>query len=85
MRTTIRIDDDLYRRAKASAARRGQTVGELIEDAVRLALRPRNTAAAEIPELPVYGGSGTLPGVDLGDAGALRDLMDATADTRALR
>ena len=49
MRTTIRIDDDLYRRAKASVARRGQTVGELIEDAVRLVLRPRNTAVAEIP------------------------------------
>lgn len=53
--------------------------------AVGRARMNRGGAAAEIPELPVYGGSGTLPGVDLADAHALRDLMDATTDTRALR
>lgn len=85
MRTTIRIDDDLYRRAKATAARQGRSVGQLIEDAVRVALRPRIGAAGEIAELPVFGGSGTLPDVDLADPRALRDLMDATTDGRALR
>jgi Arc/MetJ family transcription regulator len=85
MRTTIRIDDDLYRRAKARAAKTGQTVGELIEDAVRTALRPRRDQPAEPRELPVYGGSGVLPGVDLGDSGALLDLMDDTRATDALR
>ena len=85
MRTTIRIDDDLYRRAKASAARRGQTVGELIEDAVRTALRPRTAPDTTIPEVPVYGESGTLAGVDLADPRALRDLMDESAEADALR
>lgn len=85
MRTTIRIDDDLYRRAKADAARRGQTVGELIEDALRLALRRPGGAAREIPELPIFGGSGTMPGVDLADSRSLRDLMDADRDLDALR
>jgi hypothetical protein len=85
VRTTIRIDDDLYRRAKADAARRGQTVGELIEDALRLALRRPGGATREIPELPIFGGSGTMPGVDLADSRSLRDLMDADRDLDALR
>lgn len=85
MRTTIRIDDDLYRRAKASAARRGMTVGQLIEDAVRMALRPRTVDQARVPDLPVYGGSGTMPGVDLADPRALRDVMDEGLGASALR
>ena len=85
VRTTIRIDDDLYRRAKASAARRGLTVGQLIEDAVRMALRPRASGSGEVPDLPVFGGSGTMPGVDLADPRALRDTMDEGVGAGALR
>lgn len=85
MRTTVRIDDDLYRRAKADAARRGQTVGELLEDALRAALRRTATDAPAPPELPVFGGSGTMPGVDLDDPRALADLMDAHGESDALR
>lgn len=85
MRTTIRIDDDLYRRAKATAARRGQTVGELIEDAVRIALRPARSRSAEVPELPVFGGSGVVPGVDLADPRSLRETMDEGVGIDALR
>ncbi|MDZ7733643.1 MAG: ribbon-helix-helix protein, CopG family [Acidimicrobiia bacterium] len=85
MRTTIRIDDDLYRRAKARAVEQGRSVGELIEDAVRMALRPPRTSSADLPDLPVFGGSGTLPGVDLADARSLRDLMDDDDDVDALR
>ena len=85
MRTTIRIDDDLYRRAKASAARSGRTVGQLIEDAVRVALRPTLRADDEVPDLPVFGGSGTLPGVDLADPRALIEVMDEGRPVDALR
>lgn len=85
MRTTVRIDEDLYRRAKADAARRGQTVGQVLEDALRLFFRRKNVDAVDLPELPVFGGSGTLPGVDLGSLGALTDLMDAERPTDALR
>ena len=84
MRTTIRIDDDLYRRAKATAARRGTTVGELIEDVVREALRPRAPKTV-VPELPTFGGGGVLPGVDLDDPRSLRDLMDQGSTGDALR
>ncbi len=85
MRTTIRIDDDVYRRVKARAARTGRTVGEVIEDAVREALRPRRTDPRDMVPLPTFGGGGTLPGIDLGDAGALRDRMDEGESLNALR
>lgn len=84
MRTTIRIDDDLYREVKAEAAREGRSVGEVIEDALRTRhqrLRREDT----IPALPVFGGSGVMPGVDLGDNAALRDLMDEESSLDALR
>jgi len=86
MRTTIRIDDALYRRAKAHAARTGRTVSEVIEDAVRETLRPRPARAPKkLPELPVYGGSGVMPGVEIADSRALRDRMDEGEDLVALR
>ncbi len=85
VRTTIRIDDNLYRRAKASAARQGVTVGQLIEDAVRAALRPLPRDADDLPELPTFGHGGVLPGVDLDDAKSLRDVMDMGTPLDALR
>jgi len=84
MRTTIRLDDDLYREIKAQAALEGRTVGEVIEDALRLR-RQRGHVDASFEPLPVYGGSGVMPGVDLGDMAALRDVMDADASVDALR
>jgi predicted transcriptional regulator len=76
MRTTIRMDEDLYRRAKAAASREGRPVSQLIEDAVRAALRPRRSSIDDVEELPVFGDSGLMPGVDLEDRRSLIDLMD---------
>jgi hypothetical protein len=83
MRTTIRIDDELYRSVKERAARTGRTVTAVIEDAIRLAFtlpQPRG----ELEPTPVFGGSGTLPGVDLSDNAATHELMDGT-EVDALR
>lgn len=85
VRTTIRIDENVYRQAKSRAATTGRTVSEIIEDAVRESLRPRPTDHTELPPLPTFGGSGVLPGVDLADASALRDRMDEGVPLHALR
>jgi plasmid stability protein len=45
MRTTIRIDDELYREVKARAARSGRTVAAVLEDAVRRGLAPSERRA----------------------------------------
>ena len=77
VRTTIRIDDALYRQAKTQAARSGRTVSEVIEDAVRKSLGSRSERQhRRRTKLPVSGGSGLMPGVDIADSRALRDLMD---------
>lgn len=84
MRTTIRLDDDLYRDVAAQAALEGRTVGEVIEEALRLRHR-RGRGEVAIEPLPVYGGSGVMPGVELGGTAALRDRMDAGVSVDALR
>lgn len=86
MRTTIRIDDELYRAVKERAARTGRTVGELVEDAVRRLLSTGEAQGPDpLPSLPVYGGSGVVPGVDLTSGASLRELMDEDVPARALR
>jgi hypothetical protein len=85
VRTTLDIDDALYRRAKATAAERGCSVTSVIEEALRLALDGRGDQRARIP-LPVAKETGgTLPGIDLHDGRALREIMDEGRDLNALR
>jgi antitoxin component of RelBE/YafQ-DinJ toxin-antitoxin module len=54
MQTTLRIDDSLYREAKAEAARRGLTLTRFIEDALRARIgssdMPMPARQAEIDE-----------------------------------
>jgi plasmid stability protein len=85
MRTTIRINDALYRRVKARAAQTGRTVSDVVEDALRESLSPRRGEQTELPALPVVGGSGVMPGVDLANHAALRDRMDDGVELDALR
>lgn len=77
MRTTVRLDDHLLRRAKAAAAESGQTLTALIEDALREKLTPRPASPRrKRVRLPTYRGEGLRPGVDLDDSASLLDLMD---------
>jgi hypothetical protein len=77
MRTTLNIDDDLYRRAKTEAARVGTTVTALLEDALRARLQRAETAVeAPAVRLTTVGGNGVRPGIDLDDSAALLDAMD---------
>lgn len=85
MRTTITISEDLYREAKATAAASARTVSQVIEDAVRAALRTADTPETAATPLPVFGGSGVLPGIDLSDPRSLHDAMDDDRDLDALR
>ena len=40
MKTTLEIDDDLYRQAKAHASLTGQKMKDLVTEGLRLALQP---------------------------------------------
>lgn len=84
MRTTIRIDDELYRRVRQVADRTDRTIGEVIEDAIQLAFRPTRDDQP-ISDLPVHGGSGVMPGVDLTSNRSIAEAMDEDRALDAMR
>jgi hypothetical protein len=81
MRTTIRINDDLLKEAKAVALATDRTLTELVADSLRETLAQRRASAKrERVTLPTFKGSGLRPGVDLNDSAALLDLMEQQDD-----
>ena len=85
VRTTVRLDDDLYREVKARAAREGRTVASVLEDAVRVGMR-RPAKAEARPFVPTtFGSGGLMPGVDLSNNASLSELLDADTPLEKLR
>jgi hypothetical protein len=78
MRTTIRINDDLLKRAKKRAADDGRTLTSLVEDGLTLILtKPKRTHRKRV-DLPVSKTTGgVLPGVDLNRSSDLEEVMNA--------
>ena len=77
MRTTIRINDQLLREAKAHAARMGCSLTSLIEDGLRQALSHQTTSPKrDHIRLNTVSGRGLKPGVDLDDSATLRDITE---------
>jgi hypothetical protein len=78
MRTTIAVNDHLLVAAKRRASERGQTLGQVIEGALRRELAEE--APTEPIAVPVFrGGDGPLAGVDLRSNVALREVLDRGA------
>jgi hypothetical protein len=76
MRTTVAVDDHLLAAAKQRARARGQTLGQVVEDALRRELAEPPMAEAVV-DIPVFrGGSGPQPGVDLRSNRALAEVLD---------
>lgn len=64
MRSTIRIDDELYREVKQRAARSGRTVAAVLEDAVRRGLTPsERRSAGRYTIRPIGSGGLRRPGL----------------------
>ena len=77
MRTTIRLDDDVFRAYKQRAAARGTTFAQEIENALRADLQARDVRADEEPfAVLVFDGDGSRALVDLDDNRVLQELMD---------
>jgi Arc/MetJ family transcription regulator len=76
MRTTVSISDDLLQEAKLLAARTGRSLGDVVDDALRVLLAQRESRGPADVVLPVFGGSGLLPGVDLEDKDALAAVLE---------
>jgi hypothetical protein len=85
VRTTIRIDDDLYREVKAIAARAGRTVAAVLEDAVRRGLDVSEARTRQRYAVRPTGTGGLRPGVDLSSNAAVGEILDEGASIDALR
>lgn len=84
-RTTVRLPEDLLRRAKRKATAEGRTVTALIEDGLRRVLKEHEPARGRRVMPPVSTAKGGLmPGIDLDDTAALQELDDLE-DARDLR
>ena len=77
MRTTIRIKDDLLKRAKKRAADEGRTLTSLVEDGLMLLLSKAKASRRKRIELPVSEAiGGVLPGIDLNRSSDLEEVMN---------
>jgi hypothetical protein len=77
-RTTVRLPEDLMKRAKRKAIAEGRSVTALIEDGLRQVLSEhrRSGRTRRLP-LPVSSATGGLmPGIDLDDAASLQEIDD---------
>ena len=77
MRTTLSIHDSLLQRAKEISAQRNVSIGELVEEGLRvtLAARPK-TGRGQVKPVMTFRGDGVQPGVDLTNPSALLDVME---------
>lgn len=77
-RTTVRLPEDLVRRAKSKAVREGRTVTSLIEEGLRRVLDDRSSAIKAkrvMPRVSTATG-GLMPGIDLDNSAALQEMED---------
>jgi plasmid stability protein len=77
VRTTIQIDDEVFRAFKQRAAEHGTSLAHEIETALRAELAARvETTRSKPYRVPTFHGVAPVPGVDLNSNAALADLLD---------
>ena len=80
MKTTLNINDAVMRELKREAAKRGCTMGVLVESALRLFLKASKKPPAELPPLPTFNGGREL--VDFSNREAMYDALEDADDRR---
>jgi hypothetical protein len=76
MRTTIDLDEPLFRQLKQEAARRETTLRELVNEYLRKALAQAERKPKYRFDWKPHRGGRIMPGVRLDDRKSLWDLMD---------
>lgn len=75
MKTTLVIDDTIFRRLKTEASREGTTISALVESALRIFFEKRRGGGKrKLPPLPTFDSGGAL--VDVADRDALYRAME---------
>jgi len=77
MRTTVRLDETLFREVKKYAAETGRSLTVVIADALRETLARRQKTSKSSPvRLPTFGGSRLMPGINLDKTSELLGRLD---------
>jgi hypothetical protein len=81
MRTTIRLNESLFRQVKRKALEQRKTFTAVVEDALSAWVQGKSQDAGQNQRirLPKSGKGGLLPGVDLDSNKSLSDRMDGFA------
>jgi hypothetical protein len=76
-RTTVRLPEELMRRAKRKAASQDRTLTALIEDGVRRVLKERDPLPGKriLPRVSTATG-GVMPGIDISNSAAMQEMDD---------
>lgn len=83
VRTTVNIDDHLLAEAKQMAARSHRSLGEVVDDGLRLLTAQRDEGKRRSVNLPTFGSGGLQPGVDLDDKEQMAELLGDNEFPRA--
>ena len=76
-RTTVRLPEELLKRAKRRAASEGRTLTSLIEDGLRAVLDEKRNVAQANRTIPLSKATGgLLPGVDLTKLSSIQEIDD---------
>jgi hypothetical protein len=78
MRTTVSIQNTLLAQAKKVSLERRCSLGEVIEDALRMTFsgQAKTAGIPQVQPIKTFKGSGIQPGVDLNSNAALMDTME---------
>jgi metal-responsive CopG/Arc/MetJ family transcriptional regulator len=78
VRTTVSIADALLQKAKEASIRRGCTLSEVVEDALRVALvsQPKSLPRGHGQRWTTFSGDGVRAGVELNNSSALLETME---------
>jgi len=78
MRTTISIDDHVLEATKKLALESKRTLGEVIEEGLRIAYftGSKRKGTTKVRPIKTYRGTGTFPGVDLLSSADLLEVME---------
>lgn len=76
VKTTIDLNDELFRRAKQVAAVEGTTLRQLVESGLRAELARRESGDFTLLDAS-FGGRGVQPGIDEGDWDSIREAIYA--------
>ncbi len=81
MKTTVEIPDELFREAKATAARNGSKLKDLVADGLRLALGqvPPTKRRSRFPLIPGRPGAARLTAAHVDEVEAAEDLTSRHA------